>query len=424
MSDVKKRRIEAGLIAICSFVYFVSYFSRKNFAAVMAAMITENVIDKVDGGYIGTGLFFCYGIGQVVSGYLGDKIRPKYLIMAGVSTACLCNLVMPLTESTLLMTVIWAINGFAQAMLWPPIVKLLSENLDGEAFIKSNFCVAVAAHAATISLYLIVPLCLRFWQWETVFYVASALAFLSVPVFALILKLLIAGGVQDDVSASPAKQAMPNATHAVSDRGYLSLLWQAGVIPVFLCIVMMGFLRDGIDSWLPTLYCEAFSKEASDSILISVVIPVFSILMTSAATVAHRNVFFANEVRSALVLFASCIVMGTALYFLIPIDAPVANVACLVIAALMSGFMHACNFMLISCLPGRFARVHRAATTSGFCNACVYMGAAISMYGIALIAQHFGWTMTILSWVAVAVLGVIFSLLSLPRYSRFINAFM
>lgn len=390
----------------------------------MAGMISENVIDKVDGGYIGMSLFFCYGVGQVVSGYLGDKLRPKYMIIFGMSTACLCNLAMPLVGSTLLMTVVWAINGFAQAMLWPPIVKLLSENLDGEAFIKSNLFVTVAAHAATILLYLFVPICLRFWQWETVFYTASALAFLSVPVFAIILKILIADGVRDAVYVPEAKDSSPASNLAISERGYLRLLRQAGIIPVFLCIVMMGFLRDGIDSWLPTLYTEVFSQEASVSILISVVIPVFSILMTTAATVAHRRAFFANEVRSALVLFASCIAVGILLYFLMPIDAPAANIACFILAALMSGFMHGCNFMLISCLPGRFARVHRAATTSGFCNACVYIGAAISMYGIALIAQHFGWTVTILSWVIVALLGVLFSILSLPRYSRFINAFM
>ncbi len=186
--------------------------------------------------------------------------------------------------------------------------------------------------------------------------------------------------------------------------------------------MMMGFLRDGIESWLPTLYSEAFSQDASDSILISVVIPIFSIVMTAVAMLAHKHAFFANEVRSALVLFAGCIVMGVMVRFLIPLHSPAANVTCLVVAALMSGFMHGCNFMLISCLPGRFARVHRAATTSGFCNACVYIGAAISMYGIALLAENFGWTLTVTSWIIVAVLGVLLSSLALSRYSKFIRA--
>ena len=67
MPDVKRKRVEAWLVAICSFVYFVSYFSRKSFAAAMAGMISESVIDKVDGGFIGMGLFICYGAGQLIS---------------------------------------------------------------------------------------------------------------------------------------------------------------------------------------------------------------------------------------------------------------------------------------------------------------------------------------------------------------------
>ena len=78
-----------GIIALCSAVYFVSYFSRKDFAAVMAAMLSEEVLDKTTAGLIGTMLFVFYGVGQLVSGYLGDKLKPKYLIMFGLSVTAL-----------------------------------------------------------------------------------------------------------------------------------------------------------------------------------------------------------------------------------------------------------------------------------------------------------------------------------------------
>ena len=91
MSETKKKRMGAWLVAICSFVYFVSYFSRKSFAAAMAGMIEAQVIDKIDGGYIGMGLFICYGAGQLLSGYLGDKI--KHLLMAAAAArGTMCDL--------------------------------------------------------------------------------------------------------------------------------------------------------------------------------------------------------------------------------------------------------------------------------------------------------------------------------------------
>ena len=84
-----------SIVALCSAVYFVSYFSRKDFAAVMAGMLSENVIDKSFAGLIGTLMFVFYGVGQLISGYLGDKIKPKYLIYAGLITTAICNLFMP-----------------------------------------------------------------------------------------------------------------------------------------------------------------------------------------------------------------------------------------------------------------------------------------------------------------------------------------
>ena len=411
----EKKRIETLLVAICSFVYFVSYFSRKSFAAVMAGMISESVIDKVDGGFIGMGLFICYGAGQLISGYLGDKIRPRYLIILGVGTTCLCNLLMPLVTSPALMIVAWSVNGLAQAMLWPPIVKLLSENLNGEAFVRANLVVTSAAHVATILLYLFVPVCLEFFEWETVFFTASALALLSLPVFAIIMKLAVSGGVKDGVEDNSGKRV------AQKGDGFGALLVKSGIIPVFLCIIMMGFLRDGIESWLPTLYSEAFKRDASESTLISVALPIFSIVMVSVTTAIHKKRFFANEVRSSLIFFVACALAGVPLYFIIGLDAAWARVLSLVLTMLISGAMHGCNFMLISCLPGRFAKVHRSATTSGLCNAFVYIGAALSMYGIASIAENLGWGATILSWIIIAVIGAIFCVLALRSYSGFLN---
>jgi sugar phosphate permease len=113
----KKSYSKNGIIALCALVYFVSYFSRKDFAAVMVGMINSNIIDKPAGGLIGTGMFICYGVGQLISGYLGDRVKPKHLICFGLGTTAVCNLLMPLVPLSGLMIPVWAVNGFAQAML-------------------------------------------------------------------------------------------------------------------------------------------------------------------------------------------------------------------------------------------------------------------------------------------------------------------
>ena len=86
------------------------------------------------------------------------------------------------------------------------------------------------------------------------------------------------------------------------------------------------------------------------------------------------------------------------------------------------GAMHGANFLLISCLPGRFAKFGRAATVSGVCNSCVYIGAAISTYGIALISEAMGWSLTIISWCVILVVGIAFAALSYKKYSAMLKS--
>ena len=81
-------------------VYFVSYFSRKDFAAAMAAMLSANEIDRTIAGLVGTAMFVFYGVGQLLSGYLGDRIKPQYLITFGLATTGVCNLLMPILPET------------------------------------------------------------------------------------------------------------------------------------------------------------------------------------------------------------------------------------------------------------------------------------------------------------------------------------
>ena len=415
MEQTQKKTSGGMIVALCSLVYFVSYFARKDFAAVMASMIAENVLSKSQGGFIGMGLFIAYGTGQLVSGYLGDKLRPRTLLAAGLAVTALANLAMPLLPHTALMIPVWAVNGFAQAMLWPPIVRILADNLDHERFVTANLIVTMAAHASTILLYLYVPLCLQFMTWKAVFYTATGLSALALALFTVAMCF-----VTLDHAPKAKKAPAAQASKAQSD-GFFPLFLRAGLLPIFLSIIAMGFLRDGIESWLPTLYSEAFGRTASESILVSAVLPVFSILSVTAITAAHKTRLFSNESRGSAILFAGAALICVPLAVLINFERTAWRLVCLVLAALICGTMHAINFLYISCVPGRFAAYGRAATASGFCNAFTYVGAAVSMYGIAAVSEWMGWSATAISWILVALLGALCSLLALRKYAAFLK---
>lgn len=406
-----------AVIALCSLVYFVSYFARKDFAAVQVEMIDAAVIDSVTAGLIGTALFVCYGVGQLVSGYLGDRTKPQYLLVFGLSVTALSNFMMPLISDSVYMIPVWGLNGFAQAMLWPPIVKILSDHLDHDRFVTANLVVTTAAHIATILLYLYVPICIQWMSWQSVFYSATVLAVIALITFIVVLHVVLP---DSPTVEGKVKSHSPNGT--ASDRSFINVLVKAGILPTFGCIIMMGFLRDGIESWLPTLYASAFDRDPSESVLVSVILPVFSIISIVVITALHKRMLFNNEIVGSTILFGAAIVAAVPLSLLINITNTVCSMICLALAAFICACMHACNFLLISCLPGRFARIGRAATVSGLCNACVYIGAAVATYTIALVSQSFGWQITVVSWMGVAAIGAVLAILAARAYTAFIKA--
>ena len=399
-------------------VYFVSYFSRKDFAAVMAGMISEGVIGRANAGLVGTMLFIFYGFGQLISGYLGDKIRPKYLIIMGLSVTAACNAMMS-TVPEWAMIAVWGINGLAQAMLWPPIVKILAHHLDHETYVTAHLAVTSAAHVATVLLYVFVPICLSFMSWRAVFITASSLAFLSMAIFAVAMRLILPETSEREAKGEAPAQKTEQGTEP--ERGILSILKESGIFTVFVCIVVIGFLRDGIESWLPMLYSEAFSRDVSESTLVSMILPIFSIISIAVVTALHRRGVFRNEVSGTAILFGLALVLAIPLAFLVSMDGTFFSLLALLFTAFICGAMHGANFLLISCLPGRFAKFGRAATVSGVCNSCVYIGAAISTYGIALISEAMGWSLTIATWCGILVLGIAFAALSHKKYTAMLK---
>lgn len=410
---IKARYSKKGIVTLCTIAYFASYFSRKTFAVVMVEMLEKGAIDRGVAGMVGTALFVFYGLGQLISGYLGDKISPKYLMFSGLMVSAVCNLLLPLCENQYLMIPIWAVNGFAQALLWPPIVRILSDNLSHEKYVTANLIVTCGAHVSTIILYLYAPICISFMSWESIFFTST--------VFCVVVGVIFLIAMSFIVSKEKEKAELNTPDNAMSKEPLFGVFKRSGVLMIFVCIIAMGFLRDGIESWLPTLYSEAFGRDSSESILVSVALPIFSIISLFVVRIIHKGKVFNNEARGAGILFAISVVLCIPLSILISLESTACRILCLLLAGLVCACMHSCNFLLISCVPGRLAKTGRASTVGGFCNACTYIGAAGSMYGIALVSKYLGWSATVLFWIGICALGVIFAMLAFKKYTKFLN---
>ena len=148
-NNISKRA--RGIALLCMAVYFASYIMRNNVAVMTVRICSDLQIQKSAFAIVITAMTVTYGIGQLISGLLGDRISPKILLSGGLILAVACNLSMFFADSIPLMAVIWGINGFAHALMWPPIVKLLSSSLTDEEYNYACVRVSWGSSIATIA---------------------------------------------------------------------------------------------------------------------------------------------------------------------------------------------------------------------------------------------------------------------------------
>jgi len=402
--------------AMCFAVYFASYCTRINYGAAITAIAADMNIAKNLAGIVSTGLFITYGAGQLVSGILGDRMPPQRLIFAGIFGASILNILMGLAHNIYLMIVLWCINGFCQAMLWPPLVRIMSELLDTEEYKKAVITVSVACTSSTILIYLLVPLCITVSGWRSVFYICAAIGIVISAVWMIYIGKLKHSGIYSGASVrvSAVKAAKTPADSAVSGYSFGKLVGMAGIIPIFCGIVLHGMLRDGVQTWMPAFIDETYGLGASLSILTTVILPILATLSYPVATWLKKK-FGNSELNSACFLFITS--TGCSLLLLAFLKgSPLISIP---LMAIVNASMHGINLMLISHVPQHFARYGRVSTVSGLLNSATYIGAASSTWGVALLSESFGWGFTIAIWAVIAAAGSVVLLSVRKRWNRF-----
>ena len=394
-----------GLALLCMAVYFASYIMRNNIAVMTVRICSDMEITKSSFAVVITGMTVCYGIGQLVSGFLGDRISARVMLGGGLLLAVACNFAMFFASEVPFMTVIWCVNGFAHALLWPPIVRLLSSNLNDAEYNYAVVRVSWGSSIATIAMYLICPLLLTFMSWRVIILVFASVGAIVAALWIMLNPRFVSNAKREERSRVPTVQKKPLPRYLILPLAF-----------IMLGIVLQGVLRDGVTNWMPSLMNESFNLGEELSILSTVILAVFGMLSYSVAAFLHTR-FFKNEVTCAAVIFMFSAVVSLSLYF----ANEYINSALLsaILLSLIVAGMHGINLMLITIVPKRFAKSGKVSTFSGILNACTYVGAAIATYGVAALAESYSWGVTILVWTGVALLGAAACTLILPLWGKF-----
>lgn len=402
MEKITDKRSITRLTMLFTMLYMISYMTRINYGAIISEMVSAEGIQKAAASLALTASAVTYGVGQILSGFMGDRTEPKKIIFIGLVLTIMMNFTIPFCTTVYAQTAVWGINGLAQAFMWPPLVKINSALFTEGEYKKSCVVIAWGSSFGTILVYLIAPLCIFLAGWRSIFFLSAAAATVMAAVW---LKKCPKIGISDE------KRTVEEEPKSTFDIKAVMII---GVI--MLAIVLQGILRDGVMTWVPSYVSETFNLSSKTAILTSVVLPIFSIATLQIVSVIYRKLV-KNELLLAGILFMVGCVTAMTMYFTNGASAGVS----VTLAAVLTGCMHGVNLILICMIPPYFAKYGRISFISGMLNFCTYIGSAVSASGLAAFSEKCGWAETLLLWGGLAFAGGAICCVLYRTWKRFID---
>lgn len=391
MTEKRKEIHKAILLAVmCMFSYLGCYIARNVLSVVSPQMIKTGMFSVEYIGMLSTGYMTCYGVGQFVSGVLGDIIKGKYMIGAGLFCAGLCNMCIPFMNSLSLIVIIYSLTGIFLSMIYAPLMKMIAENIHSVYASRCSLAFTVAFYLGTPIASLLAVL----FQWKMAF-VACGMILIAMAIicFAIYTIFEIKGVVkyQEGEKIKALRFDVPT-------------LLKMEIVKITVVAILTGVVRTSVVFWVPTYLSDYLnlSKGLTASaftlvnLIVSIAAPISMILIYDYLLKGNINgtlsIMFGLGVVSFLMMFV--------------IQNPFINIVFLTLALFSAEGGSTMVFCVYCPSLGKTGMV---STVTGFLDAMSYLGAAIANVLFANIVVEIGWENLILVWMFFMIIGVIIS---------------
>ena len=376
---------------MCAVSYLAVYLARNILSAVTPIMIKDGVFSQDQIGSISFLFLITYGIGQLINGAIGDKIKAKYMISVGLAMAGVTNFVFSLvTRTELAAYAAYAMTGFFLAMIYGPMTKLVAENTEP---IHATRCSLGYMFASFFGSPLAGILAAGL-SWQAVFSVSSAvLIVMAISCFACFHALELKGIIRYGQYQKPKTDF----------GGGVAILIKHRIIKFALIAILTGIVRTTVVFWLPTYLAQylKFSEQQA------------SLLFTAATLVISASAFVAvfvyerlkrNMDLTILLAFSLSAISFLLVYLF---KQPTFNIAFMILAIFSS---NCAASMLWSRYCPSLRDTGMVSGATGFLDFLSYMAAAISSKLFAGAAGTIGWNGLILVWLGLMIGGVVVAL--------------
>lgn len=366
-------------------VYFSQYFGRYNYAASMVAIGQKQGWDTALLGLIASIIFVTYGFGQLFTGWLGDRLNPKAMIFVGCAGSAGCNLWMGLSGSLLQMQLAWGLNGLFCALIWAPMVRLLTVYMPADRLRKSILAFTYATSLGVTGTYLLTSFLVSRFDWRVAFYVPAVIGLV-----ASLGWLAVSFTSGKTPARVPEGERSGQSSGQMPDRGGRRDAAEEGRgVSVGLCAFGAAAAAgrhpsdgafEGRDDDLGAADDLGYLPGGGLSLHLPVRRPAagqfpFGLAGQAGSARGHEG----DDMRNGALLFLGA-VAGMGVLLLAGGLHPLLSV---VLFSIISTFVTGTNVILISFVPLQFTAMGRTSTIAGLTNAFTYLGSALSGWGLA-----------------------------------------
>lgn len=382
MNKLKIKDGANSLIFLGWLVYSISYLGKLNYTANITQIIDFYNVTRAEAGIVQTFFFFAYGVGQVVNGILCKKYNIKRVIFISLFLSGVINLILAINTNFAVIKWLWMANGYLLSVLWPTLIRMLSENLPKKYLGKSSIIMGTTVATGTLIIYSLSSIYVAFDKFKFAFYTAAFADIIVAMFWALAYKRVV----------TKTKKQRDEELHLISEENSadnkaktngINMMF-ATICVLCFCAVGVNLIKDGLITWVPSILKEKGSMPDYMSILLTILLPIVAIAGNAFALIIHRKI--PDYIKHCMTLFAvSAVFIGM-------IIAGFKSVALMLSGlAIVYFLISSLNSLITSVFP-MFMREHVnsgkcAGVLDGFC----YLGSAISSYGLGLVADHYGW---------------------------------
>jgi OPA family glycerol-3-phosphate transporter-like MFS transporter len=281
---------------------------------------------------------------------------------------------------------------------------------------RSKACLNISATLpiGTVSAYILASIAIKFFNWKSVFFSSAA-----VLVFAFVFFTVTYFLSKKHITDEPVENSINNKKEAnnKNTNKFLPLFLSAGLLLVLPADAIHGAIKEGITTWVPTMITETYNTSAAFSVFVSIILPIVNLSGNYIITPLYNKVFKKDELKTGSFVLAFVLIPFAFLIFMknLPI------VVSVILLALGTTAMHTFNYMIITLVPMQFAKHGKTATVTGVMNATAYIGCAAATYGFGIISDNIGWNGTVVVWIIIDVIALLFTSLNIKKWNRFKN---